>query len=87
VSKGIKRQVNVGVGVDKPREDVFAAGVDDLGVGRRFDVLVDAGDFVVLVPDIGLVATRGDGFAICDEKSHGVLRESIECDEESAGIA
>jgi hypothetical protein len=66
----------VDVRINETREDVFAAGVNGLGAGRRGKIGADAGDGFVFSEDIGgLASGGGDDFAVLDEQRHanGVL--------------
>ena len=61
----------MGVRIDKTREHVFAAGVDDFRARRRSDVVADARDGLRLAEDVRHVTFTGShDFAVFDEQSH-----------------
>ena len=51
-------EINVHVRIDKAWENKFAAGVNDLSVGRSFEVLANAGDGFIFRVDVGARSRR-----------------------------
>ena len=62
-------QMNMDMRIDEPGEDILAAGVDDLRAGRDWQLAPDAGDGVLLTPDVRHIAfAGGDDFAVFDQE-------------------
>src|SRR5262249_20565460 len=59
------------VRIDKAWENKFAAGVNNLSVGRSFEVLANAGDGFIFRVDVGARARpRRNDFPVADQQSH-----------------
>ena len=64
-----ERQIDVHMRVDEAGEHVFALGIDDRRLRRRFELRADAGDLLALAIDVrSILFARGNDTAIFDEE-------------------